>query len=417
MAQTLSTYDALLKEFYEGTARETLNNDVPLFKELDESDRAWSGRRVIFPFHTARNSGIGARAENGTLPTAGNQGTLQSVISSTYNYARIQLTGQVLHSGPNVFAEALGFEMEGAMNDLKVDCARQTWGMGDGRIAQVGADAAASSQISLYNRFAEPGQPGARYLSVGQSIDLGSLADPDQDGASESISLVSISQDAGTTVDTVTTVATNTTSQCDTFVFNAGAGGAGVEMMGVQALVDVYTQANMWGSNAFYGSAVQGINRAANSAFDALVLGNGGVKRVLDGILIQTALDRIHEETGHEADLIMGHHTVVRKFLDSVSSDRRYGSPVFDAGFDKLSYNGIPIRRDRLAPYNSLLVMKKEALKMYTLQDLEWAADDGNILKPVADTDAYNAYLRIYRNLGLDKNPKLACMIRDIDTD
>ena len=84
MVQTMTNFDNVLKEFYEGAIRETLNNEVPLFRVLDESDREWSGRRVLWPVHTARNAGVGARSDNGTLPTAGNQTHQLSIVSATY---------------------------------------------------------------------------------------------------------------------------------------------------------------------------------------------------------------------------------------------------------------------------------------------------------------------------------------------
>ena len=138
MPLTLSNYDPLLKDLYEGSIREQLNNDVPLFKLLDESDKEWSGRRVVFPLHDTRNSGVGNRAESGTLPTGGNQGHQLAVVSAVYSYARGRISGQAMASGKNAFAQALMMEMDGLMNDLKVDLGRQTWGTGDGRLAQVG---------------------------------------------------------------------------------------------------------------------------------------------------------------------------------------------------------------------------------------------------------------------------------------
>jgi len=417
MALNLSAYDPLLKEAYEGVARETLNNEVPAFKMLDEADRAWSGRRVLFPFHTSRNVGVGARAEAGTLPTAGNQGTVQSVVSATYNYCKIQLTGQVMNAGKNVFAEALSFEMENGIKDLVNDLSRQTNGYGDGRLAQVSADSVSSTSISVFNRYAEPGQPGGRFLSQGQIIDGGTVASPAGNFSSATIVSVAISSDPATTTDTVTHSNSALSITASGFLFNLGAGGAGVEMNGFLNLVDDFTQANMWGSNAFGGSAVQGINRATTSRFNSIVLGNSQVARVIDGKLMQTAFDRVQEESGEEPDMIWGHHTTVREFLDSVTSDRRYGSPSFDAGFTSLTYNGVPLLRDRHFAYNTLLVMKKSALKMFTLLDLEWASDDGSILSRVSGQDSYDGYLRIYRNLAFDQNPKLCCVIRDIRTD
>ena len=52
MAQSLTNYDSVLKDFYEGVVRETLNQNVTAFRVLDESDKSWAGRRVNFPFRT-----------------------------------------------------------------------------------------------------------------------------------------------------------------------------------------------------------------------------------------------------------------------------------------------------------------------------------------------------------------------------
>jgi hypothetical protein len=418
MAQNLSNFDSVLKDAYEGAVRETLNSEVPLFKLLSESDRNWSGRRVVFPIHTSRNSGVGARSDGGTLPTAGEQDHSLSVISSTYQYGRIEVTGPTISSGKNAFAEAMVVEMEGMVRDLKNDLGRQTWGTGDGRLCQVGADGASASALAVYNRFAESGQPGARYIYVGQSIDGGTVAAPTADFSSQTVTAVAISSSPGTTTDTVTIgISSITVSQCDTFLFNRGAGGLGIEMNGIMALVDVYSESNMWGSNAFAGATIQGIARSTVSNWNALVLGNSGTERVIDGNLMQSAFDKIHIESAMEPDLIMGQHDVVRAFLDAVSSDRRYGTANFDAGFSGLSYNGVPLERDRLAPYNSLLVMNRAAIKQYTLLDFQWAADDGAILSRVANKDAFEAYFRAYKQLGLDANPKCALMIRDIRVD
>lgn len=416
MALTLSNYDAMLKEFYEGAARETLNNEVPMFRILDESDREWSGRRVVFPFHTARNSGVGNRSEQGDLPTAGNQTHNQSNISAVYSYGRISITGQAIASGKNAFAAAMAIEMDGVVNDMKVDLGRQTWGDGSGRLAQVGADGASSTAISVFNRFQKPGQPGARYISTNQVLDAGSVAAPTQDFSSATVQSVSVSSDPGTTVDTVNIDnSAVTVSQSDTFLFNLGSGG--IEALGIRGLVDDFSQANIWGSNAYAGSAIQGINRASVSQFNALVLGNSQTERVLDGNLMQQALDKIHIESGLEADIIMGQHDVVRAFLDHVSADRRYASPNFDAGMTGLSYNGIPLERDRLAPFNELLVAKRACIKKYTLLDLEFADDDGSVLSRVSGKDEWEAFLRTYWNLGYDMTPRATLMIRDIQTD
>jgi len=424
MGLTLSTYDSLLKDLYEGGVREQLNNEVPLFKILDESDKTWSGRRVVFPVHTGRNSGVGSRTEGSTLPTGGNQGHNLAVVTATYFYARGLISGQAMAAGKNAFAAALSNEMENLVNDAKVDLGRQTWGTGDGRLAQVGIQASGTA-IDVYNRFFEPGQPGARYLNQNQLLDLGTVAVPTTRGTSVKVQSYSISSNPATTTDTIQVSGTYTgVCQCETFLFNYGAGGAGVECYGVQALVDGYTEANMWGSNAFYGSSIQGINRDQNgagvTAWNALIFGNSGTTRIIDSNLVQSVLDEINVQTGLEADFIMGHHSVVRAFLDSVAADRRYvasGAPNYDAGMKSLSYNGVQIEYDRMAPYNNLLIGVKSALRKFTLKPIGFADQDGAILSRVSAQDNWDFWLSTYFNLGVDGNMKSLAFIRDIKTD
>lgn len=418
MAQTLTNFDAVLKEFYEGSIRETVNNEVVAFKMLDESDKEWSGRHVRFPVHTSRNSGVGARAESGTLPTAGQQGYLEARVTSTYQYGRIEISGPSMKAGKNAFAATVASEIDGMTRDLVNDLGRQTWGTGDGRLAQIGAAAASASSFTVFNRFFEPGQPGARYINVGASVDIGTVASPTALASSQVVASVSISSNPATTTDTVNiTASTANASQCESFVFNRGAGGAGVEMHGFRSLIDVFTEANIWGSNAFFGSAVQNINRATNAAWNATILGNSGVARVIDGNLIQQAFDQINIDAGKDPDFLWGHHAVCRAFLDAVSADRRYGSPEFKAGYSELSYNGVPLVRDRQAPHNELLIGVKGTVSMFTLADFEWADEDGSILARVSNQDQFEAFIRAYKNLGLNENPKGCVFIRDIRTD
>ena len=302
-------------------------------------------------------------------------------------------------------------------DDIANDLGRQAWGTGDGRLAQVGT-AASATAVAVYNRYFEPGQPGSRYLYVNQRVDFGSVANPTVDGTAVRIQAISTSQNPATTTDTLNVSGTYAqVSQCETFLFNRGAGGAGIEMYGALGLIDVVSEANMWGSSGFMSQTVMNINRTTTPGWNSLVLGNSGTARIIDGNLMQQAFDRIHIESGKKVDFIMGEHNVIRAFLDSVSADRRYQSNVFDAGFSKLTYNGVPLVVDRQAPYNSLLVMNKSALKLYTLLDGEWADDDGAILARVADVDAFEAYYRRYGNIGLSDNPKAACFIRDIRVD
>ena len=96
MAASLSTFDAVLKEDYHGPVVEQLNDANLFAAQIDKQTDDFTGRRFIVPIHTGRNTGVGARAENATLPTAGQQSFRDLIGPVRYQYARIQLSTAVI---------------------------------------------------------------------------------------------------------------------------------------------------------------------------------------------------------------------------------------------------------------------------------------------------------------------------------
>ena len=413
MPGTRTTYDALLKDYYEDPIRETLNNEIFLFSKLEKSDREWSGRRVIFPVHVGRAAGaIGARAEGGTLPSASNQNHTQSVITATFQYATLEITGPVMASTKHAFGEALAMELDGLMTDFRKDLARQTYGEGRGILAQVGISAASASTIQVLNQNFEPGQPGARYLQVGDRIEGGSITDGDADFGDNQVINVALATALSSQTDTITVSSTVTITSSEGFLFREG--NSLLEIVGLRGHIDDFAVSNLWGATGFL-SAVQTISRSANLNWNATVLGNSGTARLMDGNLVQQAMDQIAIKSGKKPAFGVGHHDVLRAFLDSVAGDRRYTSPVFDVGMSKLTYNGTDLYADLEAPYNELFLLSDGTVKLYTMKDFHFADDDGAVLRNIQVTDQFRAFIRWFGQLGLE-NPRGACVIRDIRT-
>ena len=84
MAASLSSLNDVLKESYViDMITDQLNNDTRLWQDFDSATLNWTGKECIMPLRVGRNSGIGAVAENGTLPTAGQQ-----------TYAKLSITAK-----------------------------------------------------------------------------------------------------------------------------------------------------------------------------------------------------------------------------------------------------------------------------------------------------------------------------------
>ena len=72
MPATLSTVDAILKDDYKEYL-DNLNSANFILSQIEKRKDTVQGRIARHAVHLGRSSGVGARAENGTLPTAGNQ--------------------------------------------------------------------------------------------------------------------------------------------------------------------------------------------------------------------------------------------------------------------------------------------------------------------------------------------------------
>jgi len=143
MGATKTTADAALKEDYQPAVREQINNDIPILTYVEKNTKDTDGRRAVLSLHVTRNSGIGSRAEGGTLPTAGNQGYAEERVSLKYHYGRIQLTGPLMRAADTdkgAFERALDSETKRVVNDLKRDLNRQVWGTSDRGYRRAGAD-------------------------------------------------------------------------------------------------------------------------------------------------------------------------------------------------------------------------------------------------------------------------------------
>jgi len=419
MALTMTQADAVLKEFYIGALRETLNNEVLLKKYLEASKRQFAGRRVTFPTHTARNSGVGARSESAALPTAGFQSTDEVNITAAYVYGRLTLTGQAKASGKHAFIETLAMEMEKLKDDLAQDVGRQSYGEGAGILAQVSTDSCSTS-ISVHNQFAKPGSPGARYVGNGQLIDIGTYANPDLLTSATGATVISttIAANSGTTSDIITISASvDTVCATESFVFNNNAGGKGIEIKGLRCIVDDVTSTNTYGLTGGYfnGASIFSIDRNTVKGWNAVVDANSGTERIIDSYLLQRNFDKIRKASGKDVEVMFGEYDVITAFVDSVVGDRRYASPDFNVGHEVVTFNGKSLVKDLLAPYNELFLLRRDSLAWYTLLDFEWADDDGSILKNVEGFDSWEAFLRAYIQLGAER-PNSTGVIRDIRT-
>ena len=303
--------------------------------------------------------------------------------------------------------------MDGLRDDMIFDAGRISYGDGKGAIADVAADSHSSSSITVSNKYSAPGQPGARFVQEGAEYNFDLVASATSPLNTATVISVSIAQNSGSTTDTITISQTAINVSSTHYVFRRAAGGNGIEPKGLRALVDDITATGLFAGPYFSASSFNNIDRSLYGKWNANVLHNCSTGRVIDSKLIQKAFSLVKKESGKDINMIAAEYFVVDQFLDHVNDDRRYATNSFDAGVSSLSYNGIPLVRDLLAPYNEMFLFTKDALKKYTLKDYGFAQEDGRIMRQIANYDEWEGFMKAYLNFGCEQ-PKATAVIRDL---
>lgn len=132
MPASLTTFNDVLKNDYQPTLREQLNNANKTLTQLErKSDEVdVQGKYAVLALHVGRNTGVGSRAENATLPTAGAQGYVEERVPLKYHYGRLQISGpsiEATRTDRGSYVRAVESESRGLKNDLLREMSRQLW--------------------------------------------------------------------------------------------------------------------------------------------------------------------------------------------------------------------------------------------------------------------------------------------------
>lgn len=404
MGLTLTAADAVLKEDYHGPIVEQLNNGNVLLAETETNTEDIVGRRFVTPLHMSRNSGVGARRERTTLPTAGSQGYKDIFGPVRSMYARIELSGQVIESmakSRGAFIRALESEMDGAITDGKRDYCRQLWGESNGRLCGVNT----VNSTTLTPSGIRDDQ--LRALEEGFLIDIGTLASPTSIATGRSVTAV----DYTARTFTISGAAVNVTAGTH-FVFRSGAGGASdnsgnpgdgqAELTGIQTMVDDT-------------AILHTLDPASNPRWKSKVLTNpagAGTDRAISENLVNQAIMQTEIASGQVVNLLVGSDGVYRSYANLLTGLKR-NMDEFDlkGGYTAVRVGHAPqagrqgkklgLTWDRDCPNKRLYGLTTSDFNFMELLDWEWMDKAGAILVQVDNEDAYTGTLKAYKEYVL----------------
>ncbi len=382
MGLDLTTADAVLKEDYKSPVRKQINDGVGVLAQVEKNTEDIVGRYARLALQVSRNTGLGARAEGGTLPTPGNQGYVEQHVPVHYNYARIRLTKQAItrmDSDRGSFIRAVSSEMKGTVADARRDQARQVWGNSNGVIATCGVTAA-DTEVVLASATPESVMV---FFGEGMVVDIGTVASPASVAEERTVTAV----DFDNKTITISGVAVTTTSSHFVFRFgNGGAlGGAGQkEVTGLQTIInDTGTLHNVDPSTYWQWASI--------------VEDAGGTLRALSENLVEKTGMRGENRSGVVVDSMWAEDGVFRAAKDLLAAMRRIVNTTELKGGHKgiswdLAGKEVPLMKDRDAPQGRVIGIHHDSLVEFVDEDWTWEDSDGSVLHRATDeTHAFTA--------------------------
>jgi len=359
-----------------------------------------NGAKVL-TVHYLRNVASAAGSETLTLPTAGNQGYLQSIIPMKFNFHQVGLTDVALQASKRskeFLVNALESEYKGAREDMQRQLSRQGYGTGTGVICQVNG-VGSSPTFDLDTPMV--GKNPTDYFEVGNAV----MFDSTVVTATTEVwtNIASITDDDTFVVTTGTGVADNDY----VFLAHKAAGAPSVanraaEVMGLKGLIDDSTNL----------TTLQGISRSSYIWWKAYVDDSTSQRSLTDSLLHTTYLEALKKGNVKYA---LSSFDVFSAYGQLLTPDRRYTNvdTELKGGFKGVLFNGIPIVPDFDCPYDELYFIDPSTLSVEDLGDMSFIDDDGNILYRSSTSPSFNATLSYYGNLAISA-PNKNSSLRDV---
>jgi len=401
MAFDLSAASSVLKTFYLPPVREMLNNSTVLLSRLDKdsSTQDVTGTSFTVPLHKSRNTGAGIGiAENGTLPTAGNQGYGTAVVPNKYVYGRITVSGPAIAAMKNnagAFVRAVDSELKGCTKDMQRAMNRQLHGDGRDALAfWTSADNTSGTVVDDENGYA------FTHLPDGQTITC-DLVDTDNTTLNGTAIVVTLGSESTSPVGYNATW-TGTVSGSGDGDYLVQTGTLGYQMMGIAGVIndtDVVIPAG--GGTA---TGLQGLAVSSNTFWKAKMQGSWSSKVDLSFPLMQKVISKIASGSDYnEKDIkfLLCSYAMRDKYVELCVNERRfYNTMTLDGGFEAVDFNGKPLIPDPQCKHGVIYFVTPDSLKLFRTSDFDWMDKDGSVFSRVANKDQYEATLFHYGDLG-----------------
>jgi len=406
-----------LTNFYLPFIADARNNSTVLWNMVEKvAKETTSGRFIVWPTRTTRNTGRGAIRPDGQLPDPGSQG-LASCFTETRTYmGRIKIAGELLRRGKTnggAFMPIEPMEVEGQMDDIAVDYNRMVQNDGSGRLAEYASGSASTFTLRI-NQSIEGAATCLTaptiYLEVGDRIGFaipGTDALRAHSGGTNGFYIVSVVnstdiQIALTPGGAAVTVASITGLTAADWIVRVSAdantdarsSGRRSEIMGIEGIFGDSGVLDGLGTarpgtatawNQHTGTYDQITTSLASAGFQgnpatasykwnqAVVLDNGGSgARALSEELLQQAFSDAEERNNAQIDLLYSGYATYNSYVKLLTGDKRFNDTLeLRGGHKLLSFNGVGWVKDRFAYANRVKGINLGELAVYETEPLK----------------------------------------------
>jgi hypothetical protein len=426
----LTTFGDVLKNVYGDGLTNQFNDEKITYKMFPKSDRKPAVNGFIFGVRYARAQGTGGRAESGKLPDPLTGTKDQGIIVPKYIYGSLRITGPAIERAKGneaAFVDGLADEIDDIYQSIVVDMNRMCHWDGFGQIGRTSA--ALSTLTATTYAVTFDNDIGVMYMQEGMPFDFYASAGATVPGNTASAAcgqrIVSIAP--STKVIVVSNGTDFNTNHPTLSAYTSGVGlntleaGAIAVKLGARTTAHAVTNTpvEIIGLAGIFDDGTlldtfEGINADTYPQWRANIIGNSDVNRELSIDLMLNACDLTRTRSGQKVSSILMGLGQRRKYANLLLPDVRFAPTVLKGGYETLSFSGgdgsLEIVVDPMCQPNKIFFMPDDVIKKYELTPLGWGNLDNSQLHQRAGYDEWDAYLRIYANLGCEQRNNLTLL-------
>ncbi len=425
----LDSLTEILKNVYGDGLKNQFEDEKLTYNQFPKSDRRPGGKGYIFGIRYARAQGTGGRAESAKLPDALTGIKDQGTIVPRYLYGSLRITGPAIEmakSNTESFVNSLSDEIDDIYQSIVVDMNRQAHWDGFGQIGRLSHGASYDGSTTWAGSFSN--DIGVMYFQEGMLVDIYVSAGTSALGSTTSpvgCRVLSVTPSTRTVVFEAPSTAYTAnhpflSAYTITTALSITAGSIAIKSGSREAAwASTDTPVEITGLKGIYDAgtvlaAYEGITVASNPKWGANVISNSSVNRELSIDLMLNAVDLTRMRSGMSVSKIRMGMGQRRKYANLLLPDVRFAPTVLKGGYETLTFSGgdgsLEIVVDPLTQPNSIYFEPNDIIKKYELTPLGWGNLDGSQLHQRAGYDEWDAYLRLYTNLGCESRNGLTLL-------